>query len=71
VMEGAGRADLDESLLTGESDLIAKTAGDDIHSGSFCVNGSVTVRHGRLEHVDEDCLVFEANREVARYLRNT
>jgi cation-transporting ATPase E len=42
VMVGDGRADLDESLLTGESDLIAKTAGDDIHSGSFCVNGSVT-----------------------------
>jgi len=38
--EGA-RADVDESLLTGESDLIAKRVGDAVYSGSFCVSGSV------------------------------
>src|SRR5437763_14791219 len=30
----------DESLLTGESDLVPKRAGDTLYSGSFCVNGS-------------------------------
>ena len=39
VMAGAGRMELDESLLTGESDLVAKTPGDEVLSGSFCVTG--------------------------------
>jgi cation-transporting ATPase E len=37
---GDSRMDLDESLLTGESDLILKQRGDDVFSGSFCVTGS-------------------------------
>ncbi len=32
--------EMDESLLTGESDLIKKQVGDPLYSGSFCVNGS-------------------------------
>ncbi len=35
-----GRMDVDESLLTGESDLIPKRPGDPVYSGSFCVTGS-------------------------------
>ncbi len=34
------RVDVDESLLTGESDLIIKRLGDRVYSGSFCVMGS-------------------------------
>ncbi len=34
------RVDVDESLLTGESDLIRKHKGDQVFSGTFCVNGS-------------------------------
>jgi cation-transporting ATPase E len=37
---GQGKIDVDESLLTGESDLVPKTQGDPVHSGSFCVGGS-------------------------------
>jgi len=37
---GDARMDVDESLLTGESDLIPKRAGDPVYSGSFCVTGS-------------------------------
>lgn len=36
---GDGLLDADESLLTGESDLIHKQAGDPVYSGSFCVTG--------------------------------
>lgn len=36
---GDGRIDVDESLLTGESDLIPKLAGDAVYSGSFCASG--------------------------------
>lgn len=36
----AKRVDMDESMLTGESDLIPKYPDDEILSGSFCVVGS-------------------------------
>ncbi|HEX3269963.1 MAG TPA: HAD-IC family P-type ATPase, partial [Ktedonobacterales bacterium] len=37
---GAGRMSVDESQLTGESNLIEKKEGDPVYSGSFCVSGS-------------------------------
>lgn len=40
VVVGEGRMDVDESLLTGESDLVTKRAGDEVYSGSFCVTGT-------------------------------
>ncbi|MDX1995933.1 MAG: HAD-IC family P-type ATPase [bacterium] len=43
VVVGDGKIDVDESLLTGESDLIAKTTGDEVLSGSFCVTGSAMI----------------------------
>ncbi|NJM42063.1 MAG: HAD-IC family P-type ATPase [Anaerolineae bacterium] len=36
---GGGVLEMDESLLTGEPNLIRKAAGDKIMSGSFCVTG--------------------------------
>ncbi len=40
VVVGDGKMEVDESLLTGESDLIPKLAGDEVLSGSFVVTGS-------------------------------
>ena len=40
----AGSATLDESLLTGESDRVSKTVGDELMSGSFVSSGAVVVR---------------------------
>ncbi|MDQ3226431.1 MAG: HAD-IC family P-type ATPase [Chloroflexota bacterium] len=37
---GDGALEMDESLLTGESDPVRKQAGDAISSGSYCVSGS-------------------------------
>lgn len=39
LVVGPGRIEVDESLLTGESDLIPKQADDRVYSGSFCVSG--------------------------------
>jgi cation-transporting P-type ATPase E len=39
-MVGDGRIEVDESLLTGESDLIFKVKGDSVYSGTICVSGS-------------------------------
>ncbi len=38
-MVGKGRMEVDESLLTGESDLMTKHPGDALLSGSFCMTG--------------------------------
>ncbi|MBM0740594.1 HAD-IC family P-type ATPase [Phormidium sp. CLA17] len=37
---GNGRIEVDESLLTGESDSIPKMVGVPVYSGSFCVSGT-------------------------------
>ena len=34
-----GHITVDESLLTGEADLVVKQSGDTVYSGSFCVTG--------------------------------
>ena len=39
VIVGDGKVEVDESLLTGESDLIVKTEGDRVFSGTTCVSG--------------------------------
>ncbi len=41
VVMGENIAEVDESLLTGESDLVRKQQGDRIFSGSFCVVGDL------------------------------
>lgn len=48
---GDGVMNLDESLLTGESDLVAKQQGDPLYSGSFCVSGTACYR---AEKVGQD-----------------
>jgi cation-transporting ATPase E len=45
---GDGKIDVDESLLTGEADLIPKKAGDEVLSGSFCVTGTATYEATRV-----------------------
>jgi cation-transporting ATPase E len=41
VVVGESAAEIDESLLTGESDLVRKQPCDPIYSGSFCVSGDL------------------------------
>jgi len=43
AITGDGRIEVDESALTGESDLVARVTGDKILSGSFCVTGETLV----------------------------
>jgi cation-transporting P-type ATPase E len=41
TMLGDRPVDLDESLLSGESDLVSKHPGDRVYAGSFCVSGTL------------------------------
>ncbi len=63
---GNGRADIDESLLTGETDLIPKQAGDEVHSGSYCVRGSITYKATK---VGTDTLVYRLTAGAKAFLR--
>ena len=45
---GDGQADMDESLLTGESEVVPKHVGDSLYAGSFCVHGSAVYEAERV-----------------------
>jgi cation-transporting P-type ATPase E len=61
---GEGEVKVDESLLTGESDLIAKQAGDPVFSGSFCVSGSGCYE---AEKVGADSLASKMTAEARKF----
>ncbi|MFL5758907.1 MAG: HAD-IC family P-type ATPase [Thermomicrobiales bacterium] len=50
---GPGEMFVDESLLTGEADLVEMKAGDPVYAGSFCVSGSASYE---AEKVGDDML---------------
>lgn len=58
-----GQIQVNESLITGESDEITKTAGDTLLSGSFVVSGKC---HARLEKVGEDSYISKLTLEAKR-----
>jgi cation-transporting ATPase E len=64
---GDGEMEVDESLLTGESDLISKQAGFQVYSGSFCVTGSA---YYEAQQVGADSLAQKLTAE-ARVFRLT
>ncbi len=57
----AGEVQVNESLLTGESDEITKRKGDSLMSGSFIVSGQC---HARLEKVGEDSYISKLTMEA-------
>lgn len=57
----AGEVQVNESLLTGESDEIVKKKGDELMSGSFVVSGQC---HARLEKVGMDSYISKLTMEA-------
>lgn len=57
----SGEAQVNESLLTGESDLIRKAPGSEIMSGSFVDSGLI---YARVIHVGADNYVAKINNET-------
>ena len=53
---GDGQMEVDESLLTGESERVLKRAGEPVCSGSFCVTGSALYE---AQSVGADCLIHQ------------
>lgn len=56
--------EIDESLLTGEADPVAKVAGDDVMSGSFVVAGSGVIR---ATAVGAEAYAFRLSSEARRF----
>jgi len=55
---------VDESLLTGESDLITKQVGDTLYSGSFCVSGTACYE---AEKVGSESLASKMTAEARQF----
>lgn len=60
-----GDCKVNESLLTGESDLIPKNIGDELLSGSFIAAGKC---YAQVNHVGADCYAAKINNE-AKYIK--
>ncbi|XQQ06842.1 MAG: HAD-IC family P-type ATPase [Leptolyngbya sp. IPPAS B-1204] len=61
---GEGEIKVDESLLTGESDLIPKQSGDLVYSGSFCVSGAACYE---AEKVGAESLASKMTAEARKF----
>lgn len=59
-----GTIEVDESLLTGESDIIVKKAGDSLYSGSFVVSGSA---YAQVVAVGKDIYVQKLTNQAKKY----
>jgi cation-transporting ATPase E len=66
VIVGSGRMEVDESLLTGESDLIPKQTGDLVYSGSFCVSGTACYE---AQKVGSETLAYRLMAEARAFRR--
>ncbi len=60
------RVDVDESLLTGESDHVPKETGDELLSGSFCVSGEGVFV---AEKVGQDSFAYQLTAGAREYKR--
>jgi cation-transporting ATPase E len=60
------RVDVDESLLTGESDHVPKEHGDQLLSGSYCVSGSGVYA---AEKIGSDSFAYQLTAGAREYRR--
>jgi cation-transporting ATPase E len=63
-----GRMSVDESQLTGESDLIRKEVGNQVFSGSFCVSGAA---YYEAQKVGEESMANKMTANARAYRRMT
>lgn len=61
-----GVIEVDESLLTGESDIIVKREGDPLYSGSFVVSGKASAQ---VVAVGDDIYVQQLTNQAKKYRR--
>jgi cation-transporting ATPase E/undecaprenyl-diphosphatase len=64
IIATSGSLEIDESLLTGESEPVAKSAGATVMSGSFVISGQGTYR---ATHVGSDAYAHRLAAEARRF----
>ncbi len=62
-----GTAEVNESMITGESDAIIKNIGDKLYSGSYLTSGTV---YARVEHVGKDNYIEKLASEAKMQKKN-
>ena len=62
-----GNAEVNESMITGESDAIIKNPGDKLYSGSYLTSGTV---YARVEHVGKDNYIEKLASEAKMQKKN-
>ena len=62
-----GNAEVNESMITGESDAIIKNPGDKLYSGSYLTSGTV---YARVEHVGKDNYIEKLASEAKKQKKN-
>ncbi|MDY0277222.1 MAG: HAD-IC family P-type ATPase [Acholeplasma sp.] len=60
----SGTLEVDESLLTGESDIIVKKEGDPLYSGSFVISGTA---YAQVVAVGKDIYVQKLTNQAKKY----
>lgn len=62
-----GKLEVNESLITGESDIIIKNEGDFLYSGSYVVAGNAFVQ---VEHVGKDNYAYQILKDAKQQKRH-
>jgi len=62
------RAEIDESLLTGESDSVSRGPGDELRSGSFCTAGDC---YYRAERVGREAYAFKLTADARQLVKRS
>jgi cation-transporting P-type ATPase E len=69
LVDGAvleGKAEVDESALTGESKQIEKNVGDEVYAGTFITSGNIEVK---VTRVGKDCSVHKIIEDASKESR--
>lgn len=61
-----GNIEVNEALLTGEADSIAKTTGGELLSGSFMTSGTCIAK---VERVGKDCYINKMSNDAKKYTK--
>ena len=64
----SGEADVNESLLTGESVAVKKSVGDKVYAGTYISSGSCYIR---IDRIGDDCYIQRLSAKAKRFKKSS